>query len=64
MKSLRDASAQTEIRERLSRVTPDAPRLWGRMNARQMVCHLADSFRAVLGERPLQLVKTRCRGKS
>ena len=58
MKSLRDAGTQTEIRERLSRVTPDAPRLWGRMNARQMVCHLADSFRAVLGERPLQMVKT------
>ncbi len=58
MKSLRDAATQAEIRERLLRVTPDAPRLWGRMNAHQMVCHLADSFRAVLGERPLPMVKT------
>ena len=58
MKSLSDPAIQQEIRERLSRVTPDTPRLWGRMNAHQMICHLADSFRGVLGERPLPMVKT------
>jgi hypothetical protein len=58
MKSLRDPGTQTEIRERVLRLTSDSPRLWGRMNAHQMICHLADSFRAVLGERPLQMVKT------
>jgi hypothetical protein len=58
MKTLAAQTDQHEIRERLSRVTPDSPRQWGRMNAHQMICHLADSFRVVLGERPLPLVKT------
>jgi hypothetical protein len=30
--------------------------LWGRMTAHQMVCHLADSFRMALGERPTRLL--------
>jgi hypothetical protein len=58
MNSLRDPATQDEIRQRLSRITPDSPRLWGRMNAHQMICHLADSFRVVFGERPLPMVKT------
>jgi hypothetical protein len=58
MKTLASQADQREIRERLSRVTPDAPRLWGRMNAHQMICHLADSFRGVLGDRPLPMVTT------
>ncbi len=50
MKTLRDTQTQKEIIERLERVKPDSPRQWGRMNARQMVCHLADSFRGVMGD--------------
>ena len=50
MQTLAAQTDQHEICERLSRVTPDSPRLWGRMNAHQMICHLADSFRVVLGE--------------
>ena len=37
---------------RIGRLKPDAPAKWGRMNAHQMVCHLSDSFRVGLGERP------------
>jgi hypothetical protein len=28
-------------------------RRWGKMTAHQMVCHLADSFRGVMGEKAL-----------
>jgi hypothetical protein len=58
MKSLLDAETQREIRDRLSRLTSDSPRRWGRMNAHQMICHLSDSFRGVLGERPIPMVTT------
>ncbi|MGB9070959.1 MAG: hypothetical protein WCC21_20520 [Candidatus Acidiferrales bacterium] len=50
MKTLSDPEARTEILERLQRVTPDCRRRWGRMNAHQMVCHLADSIRGVMGD--------------
>jgi hypothetical protein len=57
MKSLRDPGTHREIRERLERVTPDTPRQWGRMSAHQMICHLADSFRGVMGEKTLSPAK-------
>jgi Protein of unknown function (DUF1569) len=53
MKTLRDSETQREIRERVRQVAPDTPRQWGRMTAHQMICHLADSFRGVLGEKTL-----------
>ncbi len=37
---------------RLHALRPDANRRWGRMTAHQAVCHLSDSFRAILGDRP------------
>lgn len=36
---------------RLAQLTPDTPRRWGTMTANEMLCHLADSFRGMLGER-------------
>ena len=39
--------------ERLYRLDPGAERQWGRMTAHQAVCHLSDSFKACLGDRPL-----------
>ena len=58
MKSLRDPETQREIRDRVRQVAPDTPRQWGRMTAHQMICHLVDSFRAVLGETALNPVPT------
>jgi hypothetical protein len=58
MKTLRDPETQREIRDRLRQVAPDTPRQWGRMTAHQMICHLADSFRGVLGETTLNPVPT------
>lgn len=51
MKSLNDAACLHEMLNRLRNVRPDSPRRWGRMNAHQMMCHLADSLRAVMGRR-------------
>jgi hypothetical protein len=58
VKSLRDSETRKEIRERLERVDPRTPRQWGRMTAHQMICHLADSFRGVMGEKALSPAAT------
>ena len=50
-RSLENASNVDELIVRLGRLQPDATRLWGAMSAHEMLCHLADSFLAVLGER-------------
>jgi hypothetical protein len=51
MKSLADPDIRQSILDRIARVRPDSKPLWGRMSAHQMICHLADSFRAALGEK-------------
>src|SRR5687767_3253203 len=38
---------------RIDRLQPASPRQWGRMNAHQAVCHLNDSLKATIGERPI-----------
>jgi hypothetical protein len=42
---------RNEVLDRLTKVRPDSRPRWGSMSARQMVCHLSDSFRASLGEK-------------
>ena len=54
MKTLARESDKTELLHRLRRVRPDSARRWGRMSAHQMVCHLADAFRMVTGEKPVR----------
>ena len=51
MKTLADPRDKAEILHRLSQLQPDSRRRWGGMSAHQAVCHLADSFRAVTGQR-------------
>jgi len=58
MKTLADVQSRKEITERVGRVCVDTPRQWGRMSAHQMLCHLADSFRGVMGEKSLALKPT------
>ncbi|OFW68664.1 MAG: hypothetical protein A2Y74_00090 [Actinobacteria bacterium RBG_13_63_9] len=53
MATLLDAASIEEIQARMQRLQPDAPALWGRMSASQMVCHLIDAFRIPLGEEPV-----------
>ena len=40
------------LTRRLTTLQPDSQPQWGRMSPHQAVCHLADAFRLVLGERP------------
>ncbi len=53
MKTLARHRDKAEILQRLRAVRPDSVRRWGRMSAHQMVCHLSDSFRMVLGQKPV-----------
>lgn len=54
MKSIFDASRRDELLARLSRLTPESQRRWGSMTPHQAVCHLSDSFKGILGERPIE----------
>lgn len=51
MKSLLNPTDRTAVTQRLTSLRPDSAGRWGRMTAPQMVCHLTDAFRGVLGER-------------
>ena len=50
MKSLLDLNCTQELRTRIGRVRPETARLWGKMTAPQMICHLNDSFLGVMGD--------------
>jgi hypothetical protein len=52
-KSLINQSDKHEVLERLRRVRPDSQRQWGKMTAHQMICHLHDSFKVCIGEKPV-----------
>jgi hypothetical protein len=41
-----------DFERRLATLTPDTPRRWGAMTSHEMLCHVADSFRGMLRERP------------
>lgn len=62
MKTLANIADRDEIIARLRAVRATSPHCWGKMNACQMICHLADSFRGVMSERHLSSVQTRMRG--
>jgi Protein of unknown function (DUF1569) len=51
MKTLARERDKAEILDRLRKVKPESVRRWGRMSAHQMVCHLADWSRMILGQK-------------
>jgi hypothetical protein len=51
MQTLTNPNDKAEILRRLDRLEPDTSRQWGRMTTHQVVCHLADSFKTVIGLR-------------
>jgi hypothetical protein len=53
MKILADPVVKQEIIARLRKLGPNDERHWGRMTSHQMLCHLSDSFKGVIGEKPL-----------
>ena len=50
MKTLTNADEVKGLRERLVQLDPADPALWGKMTAPDMVVHLRQIFRAVMGE--------------
>ena len=63
MKTLARPRDKDEILRRLRTVRPDSVGRWGRMSAHQMVCHLTDALRMVLGQRLVSRVHRPTLGK-
>jgi hypothetical protein len=53
VRSIWNDSDYRELRGRLDRLRPETPAKWGKFNAPQVVCHLADSLRMASGELPV-----------
>jgi len=47
--NIADPVQSAQLIVRLERLTPETPGKWGKMDAHQVICHLSDSFRAVMG---------------
>jgi hypothetical protein len=53
MKSLYQPDAVREVKERISRVTLQSQRVWGKMDPAQMLAHLAESMEQATGDQRL-----------
>ena len=51
MKTLANPQDKQEIVRRLSAIGPASQRRWGKMTVDEMLCHLSDAYRVILGER-------------
>ena len=58
MARLLDEAAATGVEARVRQLRPDSARQWGRMSPHQAICHLSDSFKLALNERPVQAVRS------
>lgn len=56
MKTLANANDKNEIVVRLSAIGPESQRRWGKMAAPEMICHLSDAFRVIVGEKQAEPV--------
>ena len=57
-RSLSEPGNVDELLVRLGRLDAATTRRWGRMTSHEMLCHLGDSFLAVLGDRPASSAET------
>ncbi len=55
MQTLESKSDRESILARVSALTSSDARLWGKMSAHQMVCHLCDSYKIALGEKSVSM---------
>ena len=51
MKNLSQPESVAEIHRRITMLSTESRRQWGRMTVNQMVCHLADAYQAHTGDR-------------
>ena len=58
MKTLANDLDRSALLDRLRRVNPASQRCWGKMTPHQMVVHLNDSFKSVIGERKVSVRQT------
>jgi hypothetical protein len=56
LKTLARAGDRAEVVRRLRLLRAESAARWGRMSAPQMVCHLADAFRMLTGEKQVSHV--------
>jgi hypothetical protein len=47
-----DGDAVQALLERLQKLQPETPALWGKMSAHQMICHLTDAYRLTVESKP------------
>jgi hypothetical protein len=52
MATLLDGAVKRRVEVRVRQLRPDSVRQWGRMTPHQAICHLNDSFKLALNERP------------
>lgn len=57
MKTLAREQDADEILRRVRMLRHDSDRRWGRMSPHQMVCHLNDGYRMMIGERPNEMIR-------
>jgi hypothetical protein len=55
LQTLESKSDRESILARISALTASDGRLWGKMSAHQMVCHLCDSYKVALGEKSVSM---------
>jgi hypothetical protein len=53
MKNLFEPATAAELKDRIARLTPDTPRLWGKMTAAQALAHCAVGLQMGLGDRTI-----------
>ena len=51
MKTLLDPKTLDETIERVNKITPDAPAVFGKLSPHSMLCHLIDSFEIGFGQK-------------
>ena len=53
---LGNSTVRQQILQRIATLRPETRPMWGKMTAPQMLCHLSDSFRVAMGEKPVSRV--------
>jgi hypothetical protein len=53
-KNILNTESRALMLKRISELWPDSQALWGKMNAPQCICHLADQLRMALGTLPVE----------
>jgi hypothetical protein len=51
MKNILNEKDRKEVLQRIQNISMESSRLWGKMNANEMLCHSADQIRLALGEK-------------